>query len=387
MAGNVFEFVQDYFSSGYYGSAAKKDPINNQSSKSYSRRGGSWHAAGLYLRSSFRQTEWISGFSHVTGFRCARYAPAVCGNGNLEKGEACDDGNVKNGDGCPAACLFRLPTHGIIDAGSNWRTSCGLFNGKIRCWGDDSKGVVTKAPAGKFKQVALGLWHGCALTTTGAISCWGDNQVGSVSKAPSGVFTDISCGDWFCCALDTKKRARCWGVDAKQPTVTHCGGKEKLDFGQVGNAPSTEFVQVSAKRLQACGLTAGGKIKCWGRDDHKQVSGVPALKWKHVSMGLHNACGVTTGGTLKCWGKAGGLLTVPTGTFVQVDAGDQHACALRSNGTASCWGDATDSRVKAPAQKFVEVRASEVHSCGLSAGGQVVCWGCDSLDKGQCTVP
>ncbi len=35
----------------------------------------------------------------------AEPAPAVCGNGSREEGEACDDGNQINGDGCSATCM------------------------------------------------------------------------------------------------------------------------------------------------------------------------------------------------------------------------------------------------------------------------------------------
>ena len=32
--------------------------------------------------------------------------PAVCGNGQLERGEQCDDGNLQNGDGCSSICVI-----------------------------------------------------------------------------------------------------------------------------------------------------------------------------------------------------------------------------------------------------------------------------------------
>ena len=31
---------------------------------------------------------------------------AVCGNGQIEEGEACDDGNTTDGDGCSAVCAL-----------------------------------------------------------------------------------------------------------------------------------------------------------------------------------------------------------------------------------------------------------------------------------------
>jgi len=47
--------------------------------------------------------------------------PAVCGDGNLDAGEACDDGNTAAGDGCSATCTVEPPAavcgDGKVDAG------------------------------------------------------------------------------------------------------------------------------------------------------------------------------------------------------------------------------------------------------------------------------
>jgi cysteine-rich repeat protein len=42
---------------------------------------------------------------------------AVCGDGELSKGEACDDGNVANADGCEADCSLPACGNGIVDPG------------------------------------------------------------------------------------------------------------------------------------------------------------------------------------------------------------------------------------------------------------------------------
>src|SRR5687768_5483170 len=42
--------------------------------------------------------------SGTTGTTDTSGAPAECGNGILEPGEACDDGNLVDGDGCESSC-------------------------------------------------------------------------------------------------------------------------------------------------------------------------------------------------------------------------------------------------------------------------------------------
>lgn len=42
----------------------------------------------------------------VKDVSCSAVVTPVCGNGNLEKGEACDDGNRRNGDGCSSSCVI-----------------------------------------------------------------------------------------------------------------------------------------------------------------------------------------------------------------------------------------------------------------------------------------
>jgi cysteine-rich repeat protein len=50
--------------------------------------------------------------------QCMNIETPVCGNGDLETGEACDDGNVVPGDGCSSYCALENPecnTNGICD--------------------------------------------------------------------------------------------------------------------------------------------------------------------------------------------------------------------------------------------------------------------------------
>ena len=72
--------------------------------------------------------------------------------------------------------------------------SIGRAPGAIVCWGWDSNGEVSDAPAGIFTSVSAGGYHSCALDAAGAISCWGWDVTGQVSGTPAGAYVSVSAG-------------------------------------------------------------------------------------------------------------------------------------------------------------------------------------------------
>jgi len=59
--------------------------------------------------------------------------------------------------------------------GVGWVCGISKVEGALICWGQDMGGNLN-APAGSFKQAALGDRHGCAIRDDDAVVCWGDNQ-------------------------------------------------------------------------------------------------------------------------------------------------------------------------------------------------------------------
>jgi len=72
MAGNVAEWVSDWFDAAYYQNSPEQDPQGPANGRQRVQRGGSWNNAPIYLRSAGRVAAAPTLRNDSVGFRCAR---------------------------------------------------------------------------------------------------------------------------------------------------------------------------------------------------------------------------------------------------------------------------------------------------------------------------
>jgi formylglycine-generating enzyme required for sulfatase activity len=71
MAGNVWEWVADWFDGGTYEDHELKDPKGPETGISKVLRGGNWYYKAYYMRTTYRFNERPKEFNIWQGFRCA----------------------------------------------------------------------------------------------------------------------------------------------------------------------------------------------------------------------------------------------------------------------------------------------------------------------------
>jgi len=71
MAGNVEEWVKDWYDKNYYETSPSANPIGPDSGESRVVRGGFWLSSGYYVRSAYRSRRDPKKSYFSVGFRCA----------------------------------------------------------------------------------------------------------------------------------------------------------------------------------------------------------------------------------------------------------------------------------------------------------------------------
>ena len=273
---------------------------------------------------------------------------------------------------------------------------------------------------GPYKYVAVGQNHTCALTVTNDIRCWGDNfagQLGAPSAAcgsrdcslvpiavqcPAGEvckFRALAAGGDHTCAVDTTGKAWCWGEDGTLatgdsslgalPKHTHRRIPAFTDLG----VPA-DFVAIDTDFSHTCAVSAAQDVFCWGDNFFGQLGAPQAIpsstrallvrsgnRYKSIATGMSHSCAVqASNGLVDCWGdNAHFQLTgnVNSAKFITINskvplasrgvqfmaAGATTTCAQVSNDDTVCWGKpSANSPISSASPGFVALRASYARS-------------------------
>ena len=263
-------------------------------------------------------------------------------------------------------------------------------------------GRVTATASVEFpgKEVVVGEYHSCALTSRGVAYCWGVNSGGQLgagrideasNASPQRVaggltFTSLVAGLEHTCGLTDRGEAYCWGN----------GRAGQLGSGSVGltSAPARvasglSYLTLAAGARHTCGLTTGRSIYCWGDNSFGQlgdavdrpigpsgnraypvlISAAGAPAFLAIAAGALSTCAISTNGGTYCWGA----------NSVRELGGDLPGrCAVI--GTAALYDGTTPvpcsaAPVRVEVETLVSLAASKSGWCGVTTGARLVCWG------------
>ena len=358
--------------------------------------------------------------------------------------------------------------------------SANLASQRARHVGEGQLGFVQR-----FTQVSAGVRHTCGVDTLGEAFCWGDSALGGVDSGNSPVFfvkrvrtsagadtkfKMVAAGESHSCAIDAADRPHCWGTNfSGELGIGLVDGLPKTFATPVANLSTAKAIAVGT--YHSCALSSFNVAVCWGDRSLDQLgdnngfavstgSGrVPSpqlvaglVSFSAIASGPSHACGLGIDGSVHCWGEVrSGQLGVggsaeesPSGTKVrsapvpalrgaalaQISAAGYHACAREGLGqlitrpgaiapelvqwanpdNPRCWGSSSVGQLGAkvapsptcpgpfgcwetgaPAPALSSLRlsslsAGDFHSCGVggasgSGGGPALCWGADGAGQ------
>ncbi|PNH01076.1 RCC1 and BTB domain-containing protein 2, partial [Tetrabaena socialis] len=343
-----------------------------------------------------------AGLSHVCVLLSnAGYSGVKCfgnnGNGQLGLGDTANRGDdpLEMGDALPYLDFGVLgsssglqATAAVVLAAGIGSHSCIGLDGRIKCWGLNSKGQLGRGDTNDFGDepnemgtnlpyvsmnylgtssatdflLAVGGYHTCAtvqtvflFTTTRAIKCWGYNGYGqlglgdqrdrgddpnemggalaTVSLGTSEYVSALVAGGFHTCVL-TNSRVKCWGGNTDgQLGLGHSDniGDDPDEMGD--DLPTVDLgtgrtaVAVAAGDRHTCAILDDGGIKCWGNNGDYQLGLGDSQSRGSASANMGDVLPYVNLGQGR--------------TATSIAAGAAHTCAVLDNGALKCWGGNT----------------------------------------------
>jgi alpha-tubulin suppressor-like RCC1 family protein len=226
--------------------------------------------------------------------------------GNNNGGGAPGTGSGTNAH--PGSCDFES-----VVVGENH--SCGLKDdGTVHCWGwNNPSGVIsdtppTMPPTMTFSKLSAYTNITCGVQdTNGGLHCWGNSSdfMDSSLGSPSFALKDLEVTNSAACGIkEADGEVVCWGYDIPS-------------WNRTGRFPNTfadplpaiyDASGVAIAGFGACAVNGTGQIQSWGHASY--IPATPGV-YQDVAGGWSHICGLTAYGRVQCWGDDGAGETNP----------------------------------------------------------------------------
>jgi alpha-tubulin suppressor-like RCC1 family protein len=148
-----------------------------------------------------------------------------------------------------------------------------------------SKSAPTAVAGGlRFKAIAVGGEHTCAIATDGMPWCWGRDVLppgdGGVSLSATPVaiedspaFVDVITGTWAACGRTSSGNVYCWGINAYGEMGTTPSGLTTRFTVPQEMTGSPRWALVAGIWATFCGLDDEDETWCWGNGANGELGG------------------------------------------------------------------------------------------------------------------
>ena len=318
---------------------------------------------------------------------------------------------VVGGDGH----LKSMDTHTWTAITATSSAECGIRDGKVWCFGDNSDGAMGDGFESHrdFKssvydaatEVSGGGDFVCATNGTD-VSCWGSNRFGEMGngkvaitttptkiKLPDGqAYTSPVAGVEHSCVL-SNGTPYCWGSNLAAQSDA-AASEASFD---VPHPVAETMIKLAAAPDHTCGLTANGaKMDCWGAPDPigaasgntSSTTHPGSDAWTMVGIGDAASCAGTAQQEIQCkgnppWGSGtnplSGPFVAPGTSVIAASSGSTdihlsgHIC---NNPDGNPQITLTANVVQLVASSYrAQLGAASAHICALDASNDIHCFG------------
>jgi hypothetical protein len=255
----------------------------------------------------------------------------------------------------------------------------------------------------RWKQIVLGTFLNCGLTSENLVFCWGKTRTGDLgrtqadtqvpTRVPIGAVQSLAVSFGSACAVMDEGSVLCWGSNLSGEMGRGSPGVERSDqWYAPGPVPISDAVAITAGGGWGtfCATLRNRSVTCWGRNRMGETGQPAAIR-----------CGVS-----QCQPNSVALAPfAPSVTAVRNQG--TSTCAILADQTMRCWGGTAPSLGAGPLPErcpdgdvcaystpqrvlidnVVSMRSNDPGWCVINGSAELYCWGPNGFPQDIEAIP